>query len=338
MNSTELQSTDNGRADLMLDSAPNVIVRRSDVDLVTVDRWATALARSSFCPKHLVWATDPEKTLYNCYRVCEQALRWNISPFTAAEESYAVGGRIAYSGKLIASIVNTRAGLVGRLNMRTTAAGGSLAATIVGRFRGCNEDSTVDISFAEAFTSNDQWRKDPKQMLWYAGARKWARRFVPDLVLGIYSEDELQAPAEGEEWRVTPGETMPYADQQKSSESVSQQAPPTAQAPEGQTLQEALAEEQAKVNPVPQVTPGATADVIVLQRLAGELDLLYVALGIPGAPTGTEQRKKIREKLFAKYNVTVARDLTNAMADTMLADVSGMVVKLRQQKENSEKH
>lgn len=338
MNSTELQPTDNGRADLMLDPAPSQIVRRGDVDLVTVDRWATALARSSFCPKHLVWATDPEKTLYNCYRVAEQAIRWGISPFTAAEESYAANGRIGYSGKLIAAIVNTRAGLVGRLNMRTTGAGGSLAATIVGRFRGCTEDSTVEISFAEAFTSNDQWRKDPKQMLWYAGARKWARRYVPDLVLGIYSDDELQGADGSGEDAIRPDETMPYADQAAGSATAPQSTGNGASAAGSQTLQEALATEQAKAQPAPTVEPNATADVITLQRLAGELDLLYVALGIPGAPTGTEQRKHVREKLFTKYGVTAAKNLTNAVAEIMLADVSGMVVKLRQQKEVNEKH
>ena len=36
------------------------------------------------------------------------------------------------------------------------------------------------------------WTQAADQQLWYYGTRSWARRFVPDVLLGIYSRDELE--------------------------------------------------------------------------------------------------------------------------------------------------
>ena len=36
------------------------------------------------------------------------------------------------------------------------------------------------------------WTADPRQQLAYLAAKRWARLYCPDVVLGLYSEDELQ--------------------------------------------------------------------------------------------------------------------------------------------------
>ena len=38
-----------------------------------------------------------------------------------------------------------------------------------------------------------QWATDPMQQIGYLAVRKWARRFTPDVLLGVYTPDEARA-------------------------------------------------------------------------------------------------------------------------------------------------
>ena len=44
-------------------------------------------------------------------------------------------------------------------------------------------------------TGNEQWKKNTDQMLAYRGAREWARRYMPEAILGIHADDELASNA-----------------------------------------------------------------------------------------------------------------------------------------------
>ena len=60
-------------------------------------------------------------------------------------------------------------------------------------------------------TSNEQWKKNPDQMLAYRGAREWARRYMPEAVLGIHADDDLAAPSSVTMRDVTPPPSSPIA-------------------------------------------------------------------------------------------------------------------------------
>jgi len=67
---------------------------------------------------------------------------------------------------------------------------------VVGKFRTLVIDpawESIEVTVAQVRTSNEQWQKNPDQMLFYAGSRMWARRYTPDLVLGIMFDDEAEA-------------------------------------------------------------------------------------------------------------------------------------------------
>lgn len=137
------------------------------------------------------------RVIANCLLVVNQALRWGVDPFALAAESYVVGGKLAYQGKLVAAIVNTRAGLLGRLWVTyNEQPGDKLAITVHGQFPNEAEPRTVTVAVSEARTQNQMWTKDPRQKLWYTGAIKWARRHCPEVLLGVLTDDDAERMSE----------------------------------------------------------------------------------------------------------------------------------------------
>ncbi len=156
-------------------------------------RVAMAMARGSLCPKHLK-GRDAEETAANCLRVVNQAYRWGFDPFAVADESYVVGGKLSYQGKLVMAVVNARAGIVGRLAFEHHNVGtDGLFVICSATFEGDSTPSTIELTLAQAKTANDMWKKDPEQKICYSAAIKWARRHCPEVVMGVLTVEELEA-------------------------------------------------------------------------------------------------------------------------------------------------
>ena len=127
-----------------------------------------------------------------CMAVAMQALEWQMSPFAVASKSYSVKGAIAYEAQLIAAVVNTRSGIKGRLRYAYHGEGQDLTCTVTGVV----EDETLDYEspcLRDISPQNSPlWKTDPRQQLGYYSARSWARRHVPEVLLGVYDRDEAQ--------------------------------------------------------------------------------------------------------------------------------------------------
>lgn len=162
-----------------------------------LQRLAKMLACSSLTPKHLVAkpafpnGNPHPETLANCFRVANQAVRWGFDIFAVADSTYVVAGKLGYEGKLVAAVINARAGLVGSLRYSHSGAGDNRTVTVYGRLAGEDEDRTVEVTVSQAKTGNDMWKKDPDQKLCYNGAIKWARRHSPEVVMGVLTDDDL---------------------------------------------------------------------------------------------------------------------------------------------------
>lgn len=154
-------------------------------------RIAKAMAGASLVPDHLKGKT-PEQTAANCFLVVNQALRWGFDPFAVAPETYAIGGKLAYQGKLIAAVVNSRGGLTGRLQYAFGGQGDGRFVKVMGLFKGESVVREIMLTVKEAKTSNKMWTADPDQKLVYSGTIKWARRYCPEVVLGVLTEDDLE--------------------------------------------------------------------------------------------------------------------------------------------------
>lgn len=182
-----------------------------------LQRVARMLANQSFTPAHLVGQT-PDRTVANCFRVVNQAIRWGFDPFSVADETYVVHGRIGYQGKLVAAVLNTRANLPGKLRPLYNKKKGVDFAVVVysGQEPLAAEAKAALIEYADSgatqalekltlsgvlavrltvgqgMTKNEMWTKDPEQKLWYSGAIKFARRHCPEVIQGVLTDDDLE--------------------------------------------------------------------------------------------------------------------------------------------------
>lgn len=166
-------------------------------------RIAKLMATASLIPDHLKFTGNasnkreltPEEKIGNCFMIVNQAIRWGIDPFSMAPETYVVGGKLAFQGKLVAAIVNGLANLEQRLSYTFSGTPGSddFTITVSGKIRGETDTRTVSVRVGAVKTDNQMWKKDPEQKLVYTGATKWARRHCPEVILGIIVDDEIEA-------------------------------------------------------------------------------------------------------------------------------------------------
>jgi len=135
-----------------------------------------------------------------CLAVTIQSLEWRMSPFAVANKSFEVNGRIAYESQLIHAVVEARAPLKQRLRPVYKGEGDALTCNISGLIKGEAEPLVYDSPEIGKITIKNSplWKTDPQQQLWYYSVRAWARRYVPDVLLGIYAEDELDRERPGD--------------------------------------------------------------------------------------------------------------------------------------------
>ena len=179
-------------------------------------REATALSRSTWTPKHLIGRTQ-EETVATCLGLVTMAKKWNMSAQMVAGETYSVHGKIGFQGKLYAALANAHGGLVGGLRSIYSGKGDSMAAVIFGSdhaltdadkemlrkfLKDGNSDAATELELnnvkairvivAQCETDQAMWKNDPEQKLFYTGSTKWCRKFMPDLVLGAISVEDLE--------------------------------------------------------------------------------------------------------------------------------------------------
>lgn len=129
-----------------------------------------------------------------CLRIVFQAVEWRMSPWGVADKSYEVNDRLAYESQLIHAVVEARAPLKERLNCAYEGEGPERRCLVSGMFNDGTVRQYLTPKFKDIRVKNSPlWKDDPDQQLWYYATRAWARKWCPDVLLGIYSKDELEA-------------------------------------------------------------------------------------------------------------------------------------------------
>ena len=159
---------------------------------------AEMMSRSELVPKHL------QGKPADCFLVIEQSVRWGMSPFAAAQSTSVISGKLMFEGKLVLAVLNARGDFDERISFEYSGEGNARAVRVSGRLRGESAPRTVDVKLTDARTSNGMWVKQPDQQLAYHGARVWARRHLPELMLGVYSPEEWEQQPQGTQADVTP--------------------------------------------------------------------------------------------------------------------------------------
>jgi len=159
-------------------------------------RVAEYMATSKTIPAHL------QKSPGDCLRVVEYSYRTGMSPYAIADSTALIGGKLAFEGKLVAAMINASPRIEGALDYSYSGEGRQRWVTVTGRLRGETKDRSVAVTVEQGLRDSkgarSRWENDADQMLAYYGARVWARRHAPEVMLGIYTPDELSAGGRGE--------------------------------------------------------------------------------------------------------------------------------------------
>jgi len=150
-------------------------------------RFADMMAGSRLVPVHL------QKSPADCMMVLMQAMRWRMDPFAVAQATSVIQGKLMYEGKLVAAVVNSLGQLTKRLSYAYSGEGDNRTVVVSGTLQGDPEPLTVSVRLKDAKTNNKVWQTQPDQQLAYHAARVWARRYMPELMLGVYAPEEFDA-------------------------------------------------------------------------------------------------------------------------------------------------
>ena len=143
-----------------------------------------------------------------CLAIISRALRWQMDPYAVAEKSYIAytqGGdeRIAYELQLVHAVVIRWAPLKNRLRTEILGADDARRCKVSGTFKGEPKPheyiSETLAKLRDARGRNDKgrvkgsplWDDQPEVQLMYSAVRQWARLHCPEVILGVYTPDEI---------------------------------------------------------------------------------------------------------------------------------------------------
>jgi hypothetical protein len=159
----------------------------------------------------------------DCLAVVMQSMQWKMNPFAVAQKTHLVNGVLGYEAQLVNAVITTCAPVVDRLHYewygawdkvigKFTIKNGDkgeyrvpgwkledeqgLGVKVWATFRGEEEPRILELLLAQARTRNSTlWADDPRQQLAYLATKRWSRLYCPDVILGVYSPDELEETA-----------------------------------------------------------------------------------------------------------------------------------------------
>lgn len=238
-----------------------------------MQRVATVMAGCSMIPDALCKAKDdegnlvwlPEKQIMaNCFMVVNQSVRWGMDPFAVAQCVSRVHGKLCYEGKLIAAVINAKLGF--DLEYEFEGEGDKMKVTVTAATKdgkpivdSKGNPKAIEGTVAEWQTTGkgSPWSAPggKRRMLRYRGAREWCRVYSPALMLGVYSDDEMEAMYDYEDRRsrmrdVTPAQDVP---------ALPHKAPPPPPPP-GAAAEEAEVVESSATAPEPEAEPEAAGE------------------------------------------------------------------------------
>lgn len=153
------------------------------------------LASSTMIPETLTKVSGKDlpkdQVISNCMLVVEQAHRWGMSPFACIGCASVVRGKLQWEGKLVAAVLDAKLGV--QLNYNYSGDGEGRAVVVSGTLPGEAEARKIDGTVAAWKTTGagSPWNALTfDRQLAYRGAREWARRHAPAILLGVVTDDE----------------------------------------------------------------------------------------------------------------------------------------------------
>ena len=171
--------------------ALSVFANAESFNLAT--RMATALAQSTVVPKAY------QGNVGNCMIAIEMASRINTSPMMVMQNLYIVNGNPAWSSQWIIAMINSSKRYKTELQFEfghDSADGGLSCKAWAEDYSGHKvEGPKITMKMANeegwATKSGSKWKTMPEVMIRYRAASFFGRMNCPDMIMGIYSQEEV---------------------------------------------------------------------------------------------------------------------------------------------------
>lgn len=133
----------------------------------------------------------------SCVAIAMQAMRWNMDPFAVSQKAYVTQDKygneqIGYEAQLINAVVLSNAPMMRRPQYAFTGSGNRRRCKVTIWLRGESEALEYETPEIVPEGRSPLWKNDLDQQLSYFAIRSWARRHMPELLMGVYAVDELQ--------------------------------------------------------------------------------------------------------------------------------------------------
>lgn len=160
----------------------------------------------------------------DCFAIVLQSMQWGMNPIAVAQKTHLVNGTLGYEAQLVAAVINSSGAVKDRFAFEFFGPWEKVIGKFIvkkgekGEYRvpgwsfadeeGCGVrvsatlkgeavPRVLELLLAQARVRNSTlWADDPKQQLAYLAEKKWSRLYAPDVILGVYTADELADPAE----------------------------------------------------------------------------------------------------------------------------------------------
>ena len=156
-------------------------------------RIAKALASSTLIPPQF----QGQQGFANCLVALEIANRMRMSPFQVMQNLHIIHGRPSWSSQFIIGLING-CGRFSPLRYDVTGQGDTLACTCVATELASSNDlrgPTVTMAMAKkegwATKSGSKWLTLSDLMISYRAAAFWGRLYIPELLVGIQTQEEV---------------------------------------------------------------------------------------------------------------------------------------------------
>jgi hypothetical protein len=134
----------------------------------------------------------------DCLAVAMQAAQWGMNPFTVAQKTHIISGRLGYEAQLVNAVIQATGAIEGTPSYEYRGEGPKLECRV-----GCVLRGQHEITWGEWYCVSDVavknsplWKTNPKQQLGYLQLKNWARLYAPGAILGVYTPDELETISE----------------------------------------------------------------------------------------------------------------------------------------------
>jgi len=171
----------------------------------------------------------------DCLAVVIQSAQWRMNPFVVAQKTHVINGTLGYEAQLVNAVVSSSNAIKGRFHYEYKGTREDWKPKWIKEKNQYNKDvwkpqfsesacirvgavlaGEEDITWGEWVFPCDQtvfnsplWKSNPKQQAGYLAVKFWARFYTPDVLLGVYTPDDLQDAAQAKDITPKNAQTKP---------------------------------------------------------------------------------------------------------------------------------